>query len=271
MGILLLKLILTSIPCAALCVYVFINDDKTKKLTMPFLLFALGALITVPVSMAETALTRFLFTTPPGKLSVLDLFGNRLIFAFVEELAKWVVLLIYISKKRTPHCVSCAFFITAGFALAENLLYFQHHGVTSTITRSTSAAIAHCFCGIISGYFFEVYGIYKSGLSLEKQLFCDGVISECKLGKEAARNLSLSLLVPTFLHGIYNFACFFSSATATSLCIVYCISLYLLSFYAVLYCRKSLRDVAKTALKEVCKKHPADAPEIIFREQTRVL
>ena len=158
-------------------------------------LFLGGALTTVAASVLELAGTMILnrIGLDPNRVPYL-LLDNFLVIACAEEGVKRFAL-----KKitwRNPEFnflfdgVVYAAAVSLGFAAAENIMYVTGFGGLGTaFIRAFTAIPLHCITGIYMGHF---YGMAKYA---ENQ------------GNRAAMQVYMkqSMLIPVFLHGLYDF------------------------------------------------------------------
>lgn len=106
--------------------------------------------------------------------------------ALIEELAKWLWLVLVISrwKKFDTYTdgILYACGIAAGFNLIEGNIYaFIETNPAEMLIRSITAVPAHFFFGIVMGYLFSRHQLDGPGY------------------------LWASLFIPTILHGLYDF------------------------------------------------------------------
>lgn len=109
--------------------------------------------------------------------------------AFIEELSKWLWLVILIknwsSFDRYTDGILFACAIAAGFNLLEGILYgIMGVDITGSIVRALTAIPVHFTFAVIMGFLFTRYK------------------------KESAHFLWYSLLIPVLLHGLYDFFIF---------------------------------------------------------------
>lgn len=116
-----------------------------------------------------------------------------LIVALVEESCKYIFL-----RSRTwenPNFdyvfdgIVYAAFVGLGFAIAENIGYVWSFGLGTAFARAFTAIPGHCTFAIFMGYF---YGIARRNASHGHTI-------------TAAGATVLALLVPMFLHGLYDY------------------------------------------------------------------
>ena len=182
------------IPAIVLLVQVYKADklDKEPKaLLISLVLF--GVLSTAAAGLIESIGIRivslFLAKESLAYNAVLY-FG---IVAFAEEGSKYFLL-----RRRTWKCNSfnCQFdgvvyavFVSLGFALWENISYVTQFGFSTAIVRAFTAVPGHACFGVFMGVWYGLAKRYE-GLRMEEKS------ARCRL---------CALLVPSFMHGVYDF------------------------------------------------------------------
>lgn len=189
------------VPAAFLMVQVYRLDRIEKEpagLLLKLVLF--GALSGVVAGAIEGALTRVLDVTLGGSMLRLML-ENFLAVALVEEACKrWVVLKFAWRHPafdyRFDAVVYCVF-SALGFAALENILYVAEYGFAVAVSRALLSVPGHCF--------FAVYmGIYLGQAKMAERAMQRYYI---ELPDESpGQYLRASLLVPTLLHGFWDFS-----------------------------------------------------------------
>ena len=189
------------VPAAFLMVQVYRLDRIEKEpagLLLKLVLF--GALSGVVAGAIEGALTRVLDVTLGGGMLRLVL-ENFLAVALVEEACKrWVVLKFAWRHPafdyRFDAVVYCVF-SALGFAALENILYVAEYGFAVAVSRALLSVPGHCF--------FAVYmGIYLGQAKMAERAMQRYYI---ELPDESpGQYLRASLLVPTLLHGFWDFS-----------------------------------------------------------------
>ena len=189
------------VPAAFLMVQVYRLDRIEKEpagLLLKLVLF--GALSGVVAGAIEGALTRLLDVTLGGSMLRLVL-ENFLAVALVEEACKrWVVLKFAWNHPafdyRFDAVVYCVF-SALGFAALENILYVAEYGFAVAVSRALLSVPGHCF--------FAVYmGIYLGQAKMAERAMQRYYI---ELPDETpGQYLRASLLVPTLLHGFWDFS-----------------------------------------------------------------
>ena len=189
------------VPAAFLMVQVYRLDRIEKEpagLLLKLVLF--GALSGLAAGAIEGALTRLLDVTLGGGMLRLML-ENFLAVALVEEACKrWVVLKFAWRHPafdyRFDAVVYCVF-SALGFAALENILYVAEYGFAVAVSRALLSVPGHCF--------FAVYmGIYLGQAKMAERAMQRYYI---ELPDETpGQYLRASLLVPTLLHGFWDFS-----------------------------------------------------------------
>lgn len=189
------------VPAAFLMVQVYRLDRIEKEpaaLLLKLVLF--GALSGLAAGAIEGALTRLLDVTLGGSMLRLML-ENFLAVALVEEACKrWVVLKFAWRHPafdyRFDAVVYCVF-SALGFAALENILYVAEYGFAVAVSRALLSVPGHCF--------FAVYmGIYLGQAKMAERAMQRYYI---ELPDETpGQYLRASLLVPTLLHGFWDFS-----------------------------------------------------------------
>ena len=189
------------VPAAFLMVQVYRLDRIEKEppgLLLKLVLF--GALSGLAAGAIEGALTRVLDVTLGGSMLRLVL-ENFLAVALVEEACKrWVVLKFAWRHPafdyRFDAVVYCVF-SALGFAALENILYVAEYGFAVAVSRALLSVPGHCF--------FAVYmGIYLGQAKMAERAMQRYYI---ELPDETpGQYLRASLLVPTLLHGFWDFS-----------------------------------------------------------------
>ena len=189
------------VPAVFLMVQVYRLDRIEKEPAGLLLKLALfGALSGLAAGAIEGALTRVLDVTLGGGMLRLML-ENFLAVALVEEACKrWVVLKFAWRHPafdyRFDAVVYCVF-SALGFAALENILYVAEYGFAVAVSRALLSVPGHCF--------FAVYmGIYLGQAKMAERAMQWYYI---ELPDESpGQYLRASLLVPTLLHGFWDFS-----------------------------------------------------------------
>jgi len=194
------------IPPLLIAFFIYRNDlyevEPHKLLVKTFFI---GFLITVPMILNE--------------LLTGEIFENILLYsllgvALVEEGIKYLTLLLYNYKKddfNEPYDgIIYSVMLTMGFALVENVMYVIQGGGEVAILRMFSAIPLHATCGIIMGYF----------------------LGKAKMEHEnIEKNKILALVIPTIIHGLYNYFIFIEIITFS----------YIILIFGVIYGLKAIK------------------------------
>lgn len=172
------------------------------------------ALASVSEQVGDLGLSFFL---PEAHLAyaVILYFG---IVAFSEEGFKYLLL-----KKRTwnsPH-FNCQFdgvvyavFVSLGFALWENIAYVLRFGMETAVARAMTAIPGHACFGVFMGAW---YGVAK-----RRELMGDAEGSK--------RSRFFALLVPAFLHGLYDYIATLEREDLGSIFLVFVAILFVVAY-----------------------------------------
>ena len=195
--LLTLEMFLAVLPVALLLVFVYSKDKSKEPLSLLLELFFLGILSGIIVT-EISHITRIIFPFYSKKIADMNffevLFYSFIEVALVEELCKWIM--IYIKGYNNQEfdeiydIIVYAVFVSLGFALIENVTYvFIRASLKTALLRAISSVPGHACFAILMGYYLSLAKQfhYKKKYNLEKKY------------------LVLSILVPTLIHGIYDF------------------------------------------------------------------
>lgn len=183
-------LLITVIPSIILIAYFFLSDKFKEPKQLVFITFCLGVLICFPAGVINNFMSENFGNSELGNK---DLTYSFLGPAWSEELLKFLIL-FYIVLPRSEFNermdgIVYGVAVSLGFATYENYDYvFRLADLWDVprdqmaIWRSFSAVPMHGLNGSIMGFFLGLYVFYKK-----------------------INYLLLSLFVPFFLHGTYNF------------------------------------------------------------------
>ena len=188
---------LALLPSILLGIFVY-RMDKLEKESRGLLikLFVFGLLSTF-LTLLISYISGYFFPildSESKEIPVL-LLNNFVGIALVEEFCKWIFLGLgtWNSKEFTHYYdgIVYAVFVSLGFATFENILYVfgSDNNFLIAIVRAFLAVPGHVFDGIFMGYFY----------SLAKKNYLD------RNNGKYVTYILLSLLVPTILHGFYDF------------------------------------------------------------------
>lgn len=170
-------------PGVALLTYLYLRDKyDVEPIHMVVRLFVLGMLVVVPIMVVQRGLQLWL-----GDHTILFAYVES---AGVEEFLKWFVLYHVIfnhTEFDEPYDgIVYAASISLGFATLENVLYAIYSPATfgTLLGRALLPVSGHALFGVMMGYY------------LGKAKFAPT--------KKVRYFLAISLLLPTFLHGTYD-------------------------------------------------------------------
>ena len=223
---------LTLLPIILILAFVYSKNKTKEPLTLLLKLFLLGIIacfLTLGISLLLEKYIPFMNYEVREKS-----FTSTFLYAFIgvaliEELSKWYMVYFvgYKSKrvKELYNIIVYSVFVSLGFAFIENIIYIfttGDVGLSTAIIRATSAIPGHACDAIFMGYY----------LCLAKQA---SIIKNREQGKN---NIYLSILVPTLLHGIYDFCLMSEQLILIIIFIIFVIFIYYISI-------KKLNQISK--------------------------
>lgn len=209
-----------TLPVILLGMYIY-KKDKNKEsprlLTKLFLGGIISCFMVLIISFILELIFPF-FALEEETLNYFELIISVFIgVALVEEVCKWIIVYV-ISYNDNEYeeiydsIVYCTF-VALGFAFFENLFYVYESGIGTGIMRAILSVPGHVCDGVFMGYY----------LGLAKQSIINGN------KKLATKNLILSILVPTILHGIYDYCLFTGNNYFLLIFIIFVIVVYVLA------------------------------------------
>ncbi len=210
------------VPAIALMIYVY-NKDRIEKEPPGLILrlFVFGALSTFAAMGVELLLTRLFGLFLSEESPVFVFIDNFLIVALTEEYCKRAVAVGFTWRHPAFNfrfdAVVYAASSALGFAALENVLYVLMYGFGTALTRAVLSVPLHGFCGVFTG------------LYLGQAKACECVGNE--RGKRAA--LAKSLVIPTLMHGFYDFCLSVDGWYYTVIFLVFVVVMYVVSLRAI--------------------------------------
>ena len=190
----IISLIIAIFPVYIICLYVY-NKDKekeSKKLLTKLILF--GIFSCIPAAIIEIIIAQF-FNKPEYMNSIELLVYSIIGIGLVEESCKFFLIYkITYHHKEFDHIydviVYCVF-LSLGFALLENILYvlLSESNISVGILRAICAIPGHACFAIIMGNYLGKAKINS--------------INNNK--RDEKKNLILSIIIPSIIHGIYDY------------------------------------------------------------------
>ncbi|MBQ2529530.1 MAG: PrsW family intramembrane metalloprotease [Treponema sp.] len=180
------------LPVTLVLIYIWQKDKNEREPLGTVLLTVLfGAAVSLAAGPIELFLEKLLpFFFPKDSVSY-SLIENFFGVALIEELLKWLVLMLFIWKNRKFNYsydgVVYAVSSSLGFAAAENISYILAFGNGIAFSRAIFAIPGHACFGVFMGFFFSKAKISAAN---EKSFVCPMI---------------MTVAVPTIVHGIYDF------------------------------------------------------------------
>ncbi len=217
-AIILLLIAILPVYLIALYIYKKDKDKESKKLLTK--LFVFGILSCIPALILEE-IAVLIFGSTDG-MSMFKLFIYVMVgVALIEESCKWfMVYKIAYNHKEFDHiydAVVYCVFVSLGFAALENIFYVLGSGVVTGLVRAVSAIPSHACDAIFMANYFGLARIehLKGNKDLEKKY------------------IYLSIIIPTIIHGIYDFCLFSENLVLLLVFLMFVILVYTLSIKKV--------------------------------------
>src|SRR3954452_17901534 len=169
-------------PGLALLSYFYLRDEyEPEPVSFVFRTFLYGVLLVFPIMFIQHVLeTEHLLRT--------DLLNAFFGSGILEEFFKWFILfyLIYqhVEFDEPFDGIVYGVAVSLGFATVENIFYLVANGIEHAMTRALLPVSSHALFGVIMGFY----------------------LGKAKFTKDnKTKWILLSLLLPIFLHGSYDF------------------------------------------------------------------
>jgi len=262
------------LPAIALCVYVYKKDKVDKEPPkLLALLFAIGALSTIPVIIVEMILDYIIIGIFGDSGVIYHLVDNFIGVALVEEGFKFLVL--YLMTRNNRHFNSLfdgllySVFISLGFAAFENILYVFQGGLQVALIRAVSAIPGHTCFGVLMGYFYSMWHMTELAKKKEDLYKRYGLIHPNSPPFSSTSQKISTLAVPIIAHGFYDFCLSVENPIAIFVFAVFVIAMFI-------YCFVKIREMSKNDLHDsvyagylLIKKYP-DLPRLIWEYNSRI-
>lgn len=187
---------LAALPVILILIYVYSKDKNKEPFSILIKFFLLGICSCFLVLYISKKLEPFL---PFMKYDKNSTFINIFLYSFlgvalIEEFSKWIMIYWYGYNNKyfdeIFDIIVYSVFTSLGFAFFENIGYIlTNKSIGVAITRGLLAIPGHACFGLFMGYY----------LCLAK------VCSINNKNKLSKKYLLLSVIIPTLLHGIYDF------------------------------------------------------------------
>lgn len=211
----ILLLIIAIVPVTFLLKFVFEKDKIEKEpIHLLFRLFISGILCAVITLVLSNALSSL--------LNIKNVFYSSFIkVSLVEEVCKWIFVYALTWKNKEFNykfdAIVYCIFVSLGFAFIENIGYSFSYGITTALLRAVVSVPAHAFFAIYMGYYLGLAKMYYSKHD----------------NKKGSIYAIYSLIIPTILHGIYDYCLCGQNSGLYILFIPFIIALYILSFNTI--------------------------------------
>lgn len=228
----LLLFAIAILPVVLILKYIHQKDKNKEPISLLIKLFLAGVASCFLVILISTILEPIFPFMQIDVSSPNNNFLDVLLYSFVgvaliEEFCKFSMTyaLGYRHKEfdEAFDIVVYSIFVAIGFAGFENILYVLPNGIRTGISRGLLAVPGHACDGLFMGYY----------LSLAK-------LAAIKKDKtEERENIIKSIIIPTVLHGIYDFCCFIGNNLFFIVFIVFIIFLYIIAIRKINYLSKN--------------------------------
>ena len=216
-----LLLILAVMPVIVICTYIYSKDRNKEPWPLLIKLFILGVVSCFLVLfLSEIVFKIFPFMNKDTSfMNFFEVMAYSFIgVALIEEFCKFIMAFAgsYFHKAydEVYDGIVYAVYVSLGFACFENILYvFANQSIAVGISRGILSVPGHACDAVFMGYYLSLAKVYASQgrKDLEK------------------RNIVLSVVVPTILHGIYDFCLFVDIDAILLVFFVFVIALYVFS------------------------------------------
>ena len=191
----IILLIIAILPVYLIGLYVYNKDREKEPKKLLTKLFIYGMLACFPAVILELVLGYFF--NEEEYMNLFEMFIYAIInIALVEELCKWfIVYNMTYHNSEFDHLydmVVYSIFTSLGFAVLENILYVYLGGFTVGLFRAVSAIPGHASYAIIMANYLGKAKVANLNSDMHNE----------------KKNLLLSILMPTFAHGLYDYFLF---------------------------------------------------------------
>ncbi len=193
----LILIAVSVIPIIVFAIYIYKKDREKEPLKLLFRLFLGGILSCIAVVLISIALTFVspIFAYDAKNLNYYELFISIFVgVALVEEGCKFYFTykIGYNNKEfdSSFDMIVYAAFVSLGFACFENFFYVMPDGVSTGLVRAITAIPLHVCCGVFMGLFLN-----------------KAKINDLR-GVPSVKNKLLALIIPLFIHGLYDYIIF---------------------------------------------------------------
>lgn len=214
----LILFIVSALPVFLLGMYIY-KKDKNKEPSKLLAKLFIGGILSCFLVIIISLIIKLFIPVLNKEITELNLF-ELIIYVFigialVEEFCKWLITykISYNDNEfeEIYDMIVYSVFVSLGFAFFENLLYVSEGGLTTGILRALLAVPGHACDGVFMGYY----------LGLAKQ---NVLHNQNELKK---KYLILSIIMPTILHGIYDYCLLTGRLLFILLFFIFIINIYI--------------------------------------------
>lgn len=230
-----LLILLAMLPSIIIGFLIYKKDVMEKEPPRLLLkLFLFGILSTgIALFLELWAQKIFPFSLNDGVFNIF--FRSFIIISICEETVKWLFTYCVCWHNKnfnyTYDSIVYFVFISLGFATIENIIAILSNGfdILLVIQRGLITVPIHAFFGIIAGYYMGLAKKYE--------------VRRWK--RKSKRYLLLSLILPIFIHGLFDFLLFMSSKISLLIETMFIVYLYLSSYFKVVKLSKNGKKITR--------------------------
>ena len=229
-------LFLAILPVLLILLFVYTKDKNKEPKMLLLKLFISGFISCGLVLFFSAYLERISDVFSP--ITSKDFFG-KIMYAFigvalVEEISKWImVYLVGYNNKEFDELYDglvYAVFVSLGFAFVENLVYvFVSSSIYTAVVRALCAVPSHACDAIFMGHHISIAKQYSIKRNKKKERI----------------HLLLSLLMPTFIHGVYDFCLLSGYKILIIVFIIFIVVMYFISLSTLNETSTSNKNIKK--------------------------
>ncbi len=213
-----------SLPAILISFYISRRDLFPEPPRSLIISIFLGFLIFIPHTLFFYLINDYyweIYFNNFSNINFINLLETFFAAAFVEESLKYLVFLFFVARfnafNEPMDAIVYGVCISLGFSLMETLewsfIIFNEEGEAKALSeaqaRAWSSNTLHAGCGIVMGYF------------LSRAFF---------INQNNFLKLILALIIPTLIHGIYNYAILSGAHIISIIVLIFCASLVLLGW-----------------------------------------
>lgn len=234
----LILLLLAILPIIIIGTYIYQKDRNKEPLKLLIKLFVFGILSCFLVLFISELISKIIpfFNLDVNKMNFTQILIYTFIgIALIEESCKWLMVykIGYNNKEldEVYDAIVYAVFVSLGFAFFENILYvLGENSIGVGISRGLLAVPGHVCDAIFMGYYLSVAKMHSKKKNKHKE----------------RKNIYKSIIIPTVLHGIYDFCILSGQSILVLVFFTFVINLYIVSI-------KKVKETSNTTEKLIYK------------------